>query len=168
MASWILPSFASVLVAITAAFAAMRRRRRVRERQAVASQLRTDPLARPVAGHRPALAEAAALHLTTVCDGVGLLERPAEGPLRVTEEALAFDTVAGWSVPHERVVEAVFVARHDRWASGPGGVLMRLTWLQAGRPVTAVFMVQGRRLDAERLRKELHLRAGSARPLALP
>jgi hypothetical protein len=158
--------FIAIVLGLVGMVVPLRRWQRARaRRREVEALLQDDPLP-STSDDRPVLAEAPAMHLSTRCDGIELRPEPCEGRLRVTDAALTFDGPAEWLLPHARLVEAVFVARHDRWTSGPGAILVRVTWRQAGRTVAAVLLVRGRRLEAERLRKELHLRAGSARPFA--
>ncbi|MFM2153685.1 MAG: hypothetical protein RL199_2120 [Pseudomonadota bacterium] len=160
---------AGALTVFLLAFLVGRRTVRIRRRRAVEAELATDalPAAKPAQG-RPVLAQAVATQVSTRCDGHEMLGAPAERHLSVTEEGLTADGPSGWHLSHSRVIEAVFVARHDRWASGQAGVLLRVSWRQAGRTVAALLFVHGCRREGERLRKELHLRAGSARPFGRP
>jgi hypothetical protein len=158
----------SVLLALAALPAASvvallrRRARRAGLRGAVDAALAPARTTGPRAARTP-LAEAGALHVSTRCDGLELAPAAVDGTLRVTEDVLTFDAAQGWRLPHERLSEAVFVARHASWKSGPEGVVLRLFWRLDDRTVTTTVFVRGRRLDAERLRKELHLRAGGTR-----
>ena len=55
----------------------------------------------------------------------------------------------------------MFMASFGAARSTADGVLVRVSWLRAGERLESVFRVLGKRLDAERLRREIHLRSGA-------
>lgn len=142
---------------------------RARRLSGRATRLGADAL-EPVSGDPP-LAEARATHLRTLVgvEDACLAGFPAglAGVLRVTSREVVLAAAASLHVPLARLVEAAFVPAFEGRASSEG-VLLRLTWERGGERLESVFLVGGRRVDAERLRKEIHLRAGRAPPPPRP
>lgn len=78
------------------------------------------------------------------------------GELLVTERELVL--AGAWHLPIARLTEVGFVRSFEREQAGPEATLLRLGWRRAGLSLVTVVRVEGRRVDAERIRKELHLR----------
>ena len=84
----------------------------------------------------------------------------SSGLLSLCDKELRLDASGSVHIPLSRVAEAVFMASFEGARSAPDGVLVRVSWLRAGERLESVFRILGRRLEAERLRREIHLRAG--------
>ena len=143
-------------------------RRRSGRLEARARRLRADAL-EPVSG-RPPLASAPGRHLRTVAGvppaDVCLPELPPDlaGELVVTERELVVSAGArALHVPLARVEEASFVPAFERHRAGERSTLLSVRWQRGGEQLATVLEVFGQRLQAERLRREIHLRAGRVR-----
>lgn len=157
--------------AVALAALVWRRARGLRER---AHRVLSEPL-EPSSGRLPLVS------VTAVCEGSSLVLSPREGgpvpvdavvargwsgTLAVTERELTFgaDGDAG-HLPLARVVEAVLVPGHGGRTADASTSFLKLTWLRGGERLVTTFRIDGRRVDAERVRREVHLRAGRAPPL---
>jgi hypothetical protein len=136
---------------------------RRRQRRAAWRELFDAP--RRAVDGRPPLATLPARHLETRRDGVRLGPVSKVAGVEVTDEALAFAARGSLCIPLAEVVDARFVARHGRVRSDGMGVVLRVDWAHDGRALVSWLLLVGRRLDAERLRREVHLRAGRLRPV---
>lgn len=118
----------------------------------------------------PTVAVVRARHLSTHLAGTRLalslqaFPPGAEGELGVTDREVVlssgFDTLL--YVPLERVSEAALVGAFGDVVAGDHTQLLRVSWTAGGEAVASVFEIAARRHDAERVRREAHLRAGRA------
>lgn len=95
----------------------------------------------------------------------------AEGLLGVTDREVVLVTKRYediFHVPLARVYEASLIGQFGALQSTPHATLLRLTWNRGGERISSIFVVEGNRAAAERVRREIHLRAAlGARP-AMP
>ena len=82
----------------------------------------------------------------------------ATGLLSVGDREVRLDAGGSAHIPMGRIEEAVFMASFEGARSAVDGVLVRIPWRLADERLESVFRVLGKRLDAERLRREIHLR----------
>jgi hypothetical protein len=145
-----------------------RRARRLRSRL---RKVRGDPL-EPVSDSVPLASAAARWHsaelVLAASEGgsVALAAAGGSGTLEVTERELRFRGEAGAAhVPLSRVVEALLVAPATVGAAPGPASFLRVVWVRGGERLSTTFRLDGPRLAAERVRREVHLRAGRAPPL---
>lgn len=116
----------------------------------------------------PTLAVANALHLATVLADSqppvdAYLQRfdPAmQGQVGVTERELVFllQHQPRFHIPMSRVEDVALIGSFRKHRGDESGTLLRVTWGRGGVRLMSVFLVQGKRIDAERVRREMHFR----------
>lgn len=88
------------------------------------------------------------------------------GDLAVTERDLLITDASGEALLHlplSRVVEPALLRSFNGIDADEVGALLRVSWERGGETLASVFAVDGRRVEAERLRREIHLRSGKGR-----
>lgn len=94
----------------------------------------------------------------------------SEGALGVTdrEVVLAAGPATLLSLPTARISEPVLLSRFRTHVADDSQGILRVRWERGGVGLETLFLVQGRRHLVERLRRDIHLRAGRAARLWVP
>lgn len=116
----------------------------------------------------PTVAVANALHLATVLADtqppvdayLPSFDPAMDGQLGVTERELVFSVQhqPRFHIPMSRVEDVALIGRFRLYRSEESGTIMRVTWGRGGVRLMSVFQIQGKRIDAERVRREMHFR----------
>ena len=135
---------------------------RARAIRALGHRLEADALAH-VSGAPPIVTPLVARHLRTVVDGrdaclVGFAPG-LDGALTVTDGELLLDAPGPLHVPMGRILDAGYRPSFEGVVSDEG-VILALTWQRGGERLTSLFLIQARRHEVEKLRREIHLRSG--------
>ncbi len=154
--------FVLVISGMAAAYL-VRRRKRSSALEALRAQAASEPL--ELRSTFPTVVSAQARHLATIlmeasADAKTAGLQTAAGDLGVTDREVVFGV--NEAIALSRVREAVLLPVFEGRAAGEFGALLRVSWTRGGVRLASVFAVPGGRLDAERVRKEIHIRVAMA------
>ncbi len=142
---------------------------RVRHLRQLAGAVDADRIPPPAA--RPELFRVKARHEDTALEfrgsriPVGSCPHLAIADLVVTDRDLILqrESAVLMNVPLERVLEPSLITRFGEVNASDVGGILQVDWQRGGLRITSVFAIDGTVQDAERMRKEIHLRAGRTR-----
>lgn len=164
---------AGLVVVAGAAFLVLRQARRIRS---VDQRARADAI--EPRSTFPTITVAPARHLQTflISDTfrvpwADLYPSGLVGQLGVTEREIVLVDSAYqvlFHIPLSRVFEAAIVGSFEGHQSDELNSLVKVAWRRGGERIVSLFVVEGRRVAAERIRREVHLRAALGERPAFP